>query len=192
MGHVCDSRPIVVLQSFSKIYGLVGLRCVDALADPSQCNELRRLKNVVSVVIPTRGRRQELGRLLSSLAAQDCADQLEVIVVDNPLALNRQWLRTASWPFPLGYVHITWPNRGLSRNAGAAVATGQWLLFLDSDVVLSAAAISTLLKSATDLSRTIVMADVVFRRRSRARSPPICSTFPPTSVDIEVGDGRVS
>lgn len=116
----------------------------------------------VSVVIPTRGRRQQLGRLWSSLAAQDCADQLEVIVVDNPLALNRQWLGAVSWPFPLGYVHITWPNRGLSRNAGAAVATGQWLLFLDSDVVLSAAAISTLLKSATDLSRTIVMADVVF------------------------------
>lgn len=119
----------------------------------------------VSVVIPTRGRRQELGRLLTSIAAQDCADQLEVIVVDNPVALNREWLRAASWPFPLGYVHVTWPNRGLSRNAGAAVATAEWLLFLDSDVVLTASAISTLVKSATDLPRTIVMADVAFPPR---------------------------
>ncbi len=116
----------------------------------------------VSVVVPTRGRRQELGRLLSSLAAQDCVDQLEVIVVDNPVALNREWLHAVPWPFPLGYVHVTWPNRGLSRNTGAAVATGRWLLFVDSDVVLSATAISTLLESAAYLRRTIVMADVVF------------------------------
>lgn len=115
-----------------------------------------------SIVIPICGRRQKLGHLLSSLAAQDCADHLEVIVVDNPLALNREWLRAAPWPFPLGYVHITRSNRGVSRNAGAGVATGQWLLFLDSDIVLSAAAVATLVKSATDLPRTIVMADVVF------------------------------
>lgn len=119
----------------------------------------------VSIVIPTRGRRQQLGRLLSSLAAQDCAAQLEVVVVENPHAVNRAWLRTKVWPFPLGHVHVTRPNRGLSRNTGAAVATGQWLLFLDSDVVLSATAVSTLVTCATDLPRTITMADMVFPPR---------------------------
>jgi GT2 family glycosyltransferase len=117
---------------------------------------------LVSIVIPTRGRRQELGRLLSSLTAQDCVGQLEVIVVDNPVAFNREWLRAVSWPFPVGYVHITQANRGVGRNAGAAVAAGRWLLFLDSDIVLSPTAVSTLINSAVDLKRTIVMADVVF------------------------------
>jgi hypothetical protein len=120
---------------------------------------------LVSIVIPTRGRRQELGRLLSSLAAQDTAEQFEVIVVDNPIALNRTWLAASSWPFPVGYVHVTWPNRGLSRNAGAAHANGRWLLFSDSDIILSDTAISTLVKSAVDLPQTIVMADVLFPPR---------------------------
>jgi hypothetical protein len=116
----------------------------------------------ISVVIPACGRRAELGRLLSSLAEQDCVDQLEVIVVDNPRSLNREWLFGASWPFPIGYLHVAEANRGLSRNAGAAVARGDWLLFVDSDVSLSTAAASTLLKDIAGKRRSIVMADVVF------------------------------
>lgn len=47
IGHVRDGRPVVVLRSFSKIYGLAGLRCGYALADSTLCDELRQLKNVL-------------------------------------------------------------------------------------------------------------------------------------------------
>lgn len=40
-------RPVVVLRSFSKIYGLAGLRCGYAMATPALSAELRKLKNVL-------------------------------------------------------------------------------------------------------------------------------------------------
>jgi histidinol-phosphate aminotransferase len=47
MDHVRDGGPVIVLRTFSKIYGLAGLRCGYAAADPALCDELRRTKNVL-------------------------------------------------------------------------------------------------------------------------------------------------
>jgi histidinol-phosphate aminotransferase len=44
--YVSDGYPVVVLRTFSKIYGLAGLRCGYALAPAVLADRLRRIKNV--------------------------------------------------------------------------------------------------------------------------------------------------
>ncbi len=117
---------------------------------------------LVSVVIPVRGRRRQLQTLLWSLVRQDRRFDVEVIVIDNPRPTNRAWLQAATWPFRLRHEHLTIGNRGLARNVGAAVADGDWLLFADSDVMLTPPAIAGLLASVQAQSSRIVMADVRF------------------------------
>lgn len=118
---------------------------------------------LISVVTPVRARRQQLARLLSSLAAQECAGRLfEVVVVDNPRRYNDRWLQAAEWPFPLRYAWIPVGNRGLSRNVGARRAAADWLLFVDSDVVFAPGALRVMAEAVVDRSTSVVMADVVF------------------------------
>ncbi|MGY0237006.1 glycosyltransferase family 2 protein [Longispora urticae] len=117
---------------------------------------------LVSVVVPVSGRRGELTALLDSLAAQDRVRDLEVVVVDNPRPDNRAWLEAGDWPFPLRYHHLSTGNPGLARNVGAERARADWLLFLDSDIVLSPGAVGDLLAAARGSRHTVVMADVLF------------------------------
>jgi GT2 family glycosyltransferase len=96
----------------------------------------------VSVVIPVRDGQVELDRLLASLERQDHpGDRLEVIVVDDasspPLVVPdgvRLLQQDASASF----------GAGRARNAGAAMASGDVLLFLDADVVVGPTAVSRL------------------------------------------------
>ncbi|MFC1406071.1 MULTISPECIES: histidinol-phosphate transaminase [Streptacidiphilus] len=45
--HVRSGKPVVVLRTFSKIYGLAGLRCGYAVAPRELAEQLRKVKNVV-------------------------------------------------------------------------------------------------------------------------------------------------
>lgn len=117
----------------------------------------------LSIVVPVRARRRQLGRLLASIAAQDLAPhRFEVVVVDNPTRHNQRWLESAALPFRVRYAHLPVANRGLGRNAGAELARGSTLLFADSDMEFMPGTVAALLESARACPGTIVMADVVF------------------------------
>jgi GT2 family glycosyltransferase len=86
-----------------------------------------------SVIIPAYNRAGIISRAIQSVLDQTCRD-VEIIVVDdgstdgtadllNPLVLKKQ----------ISYYHQS--NRGVcaARNAGASVAQGEYLIFLDSD-----------------------------------------------------------
>ena len=95
----------------------------------------------VSVVIPARDEEYELPATLQSVAAAaaDCSDLiggLEVIVVDDG-SIDR----TAAIAADAGarVVAVSLHNIGAVRNAGAAVATGDILVFLDADTRLPSA-----------------------------------------------------
>lgn len=88
---------------------------------------------LVSVVIPTRGRRELLARALRSVFAQSYP-RLEVLVIDDGsddgtaemvAALDEPRLRWLPNEQPLG--------AGYSRHRGAGLATGRFIAFLDSD-----------------------------------------------------------
>jgi glycosyltransferase involved in cell wall biosynthesis len=86
----------------------------------------------VSVVVPTRNSARTLDACLASIARQQDADP-EIVVVDNgstdaTLAIARRWASVV--------VVDGGPERSTQRNIGARHATGDTLLFIDSDMVL--------------------------------------------------------
>lgn len=102
----------------------------------------------LSVVIPTYNNREALLRTVRALCAQRGAvTQVEIVVLDDGSTDGtREAVAALDAPIPL---HYHWqPNRGRSaaRNAGAALATGGVLLFMDSDIVAADDAIAAHLR----------------------------------------------
>src|SRR5262245_46652239 len=85
----------------------------------------------VSVVVPTRNSARTLAACLESIRAQT-HEPLELIVVDNASTDGSEQL-AASWA---DAVLQGGPERSAQRNRGAAEATGEFLLFIDGDMVL--------------------------------------------------------
>jgi len=93
----------------------------------------------ISVIIPTYHRPWQLNACLSELARQMVArSDCEVIVAqDGPGALSAENLAQSFPGLPLRLVTITHAGPAAARNAGAKVAYGRWLAFLDDDCVPS-------------------------------------------------------
>ena len=110
------------------------------MTDPAQpshmqaCPFLDAATPLLSLVLATVGRSQELVRFFESLAVQDCSG-VAVIVVDQneddrlagPLALARER------GIVVRHLRHTPPNLAAARNAGVQAARGQWLGFPDDD-----------------------------------------------------------
>ncbi|OOF59026.1 glycosyltransferase family 2 protein [Rodentibacter myodis] len=84
-----------------------------------------------SVIVPSYNRKEEIPALLESLA-QQTLHSFEVVIVDDcskePVVVNQKY------PFDVRVIRNE-SNQGAaeSRNIGARMATGEWLLFLDDD-----------------------------------------------------------
>ena len=99
---------------------------------------------MLSIIIPVYNRPEELRELLASLAGQTDRD-FEVIVVEDGSTDTSEGivrscqtgLQTDATPSLTMRYHSK-PNTGpgLSRNEGAALAQGDFFVFLDSDCVL--------------------------------------------------------
>ena len=87
-----------------------------------------------TVVIPTHERRDTVVRTVEALARQTRDDFEVAVVVDGSSDGSAAALRALRTPFPLTVIEQ--PNRGAgaARNAGAEVAKGELLLFLDDDM----------------------------------------------------------
>jgi GT2 family glycosyltransferase len=91
----------------------------------------------LSVVIPTHNRRQLLGKALAALASQtaDPATFEVIVVCDGCTDGTGNMLRAQAFPFALNLVEQQeCSGPAVARNAGAKVAVGTLLLFLDDDV----------------------------------------------------------
>jgi len=88
-----------------------------------------------SVIVPTRGRPEALGRCLEALAGLDYPrERFEVIVVDDA---SPETLEPVVKPWrarlPVRLLRQAHAGPAAARNRGAAVAAGTWLAFLDDD-----------------------------------------------------------
>jgi len=97
----------------------------------------------VSVIVPTRNSVRTLRACLSSVRAQTYP-KIELIVVDNKSGDGT--VRVAQ---ELADHVVDWgPERTAQRNRGALIAQGRFLLFIDSDMVLSPGVVSDCLAAA--------------------------------------------
>src|SRR4051794_9623251 len=86
----------------------------------------------VSVVVPTRDAASSLGPCLESIQRQTAAPT-ELIVVDG--GSTDDTVRIAE---SCGATVVKMgPNRSAQRNRGGEIARGEFLLFIDADMVLS-------------------------------------------------------
>lgn len=94
---------------------------------------LGRARPAVSVVVPFRGDRAEGEALLAALARLELADGDEVIVADNTDGGVLDDVRRQAQA-GVRVVHAAGERSSYqARNAGADLASGEWLLFLDAD-----------------------------------------------------------
>ena len=84
----------------------------------------------ISIIIPTKNEEELLPRLLKSINEQNF-DDFEVIVAD---AASTDNTRTIAADHGAKVVDGGMPGAG--RNAGAAIASGDFLVFLDADVII--------------------------------------------------------
>ena len=91
---------------------------------------------VFSVVVPTFRRRDSVLETVLSLRGQTFTDGFEVIVVvDGSDDGSGEALRSLEVPFPLKVIEQSNAGAASARNRGASEATGEFLLFLDDDMV---------------------------------------------------------
>lgn len=121
----------------------------------------------VSVVLPTFNRRDELLNALRSILDQAYpAEAIEIIVVDNSSTDGTQEAVTelaTQRGRSIGYRRKEPRGPVPARNLGAELATGEWLLFVDSDVTLASDWISNAVATAgNDDSIAAVGGQVVY------------------------------
>jgi GT2 family glycosyltransferase len=91
----------------------------------------------ISVVIPTHNRADALDLSLSHLARQEVDASWEVVVANNRSTDNTdQVVAQRNFPVPLQLVHEQTPGPAAARNAGARHAKGEYLLFMDNDILV--------------------------------------------------------
>jgi succinoglycan biosynthesis protein ExoM len=116
----------------------------------------------VSICIATYRRPQRLGALLADLALQQRLPQ-EVIVVDNDehgSAGSIVDLARVHAPFPLHYEIQPQKNLSLTRNRSVALASGDWLAFIDDDERAAPTWLGSLIDLATRLDADGVLGPV--------------------------------
>ena len=113
-----------------------------------------------SVIIPTFQRRELVLACVQSLTRQELAREYEIIVVvDGSTDGSAEALRSLKLDVPLNVVEQE--NRGLSaaRNAGAEIARGELLLFLDDDMVADPSLLAEHDRSQTE-KRALVLGHI--------------------------------
>lgn len=92
---------------------------------------IHRVAGRVSVVVPTRNNARTIAACVASARAQD--GDVEVIVVDNSSDDGTRELATRAGA---DVVVVAGPERSAQRNRGADLASGEYVVFIDSDMVL--------------------------------------------------------
>ncbi len=93
---------------------------------------------LISVIIPTHNRSDALQLTLEHLALQNFDGEWEAIVANNNSTddtneVVREW--QSKFPVPLRHEHEKFPGASSTRNAGAKVARGEYLVFIDNDIL---------------------------------------------------------
>ncbi len=126
----------------------------------------------LSVIVPTRNARPWVGELLDSLLAQD-AEDVEIIVVDNGSTDGTAaFVEEAAACDPrVRLITSEATSAAAARNEGVDAATGEYLVFADSDDIVPDGAYRTMLDSLEASGSDIVIGDHLKFSVDRTWSP---------------------
>ncbi len=109
------------------------------------------MKASISIIIAIYNRKDELFELLNSLSRQTDKD-FEVIIVDDGSILNlRPTAELFQESLKIEFFRKDNSGPGLSRNYGARRAKNDWLVFVDSDVIVETDYIQNIKKNITEI-----------------------------------------
>lgn len=118
----------------------------------------------LSIIIPVCNVEQYIGPCLESLYRQDlCDDVFEVIVVNDGSTDDSMEVIKGIMSRHHNIHIINQENAGpsVSRNAGMELATGEYVLFVDSDDLLMDNGLSVLLQKANETSADMIVPDYI-------------------------------
>ena len=118
----------------------------------------------ISIVIVSWNRREDLRLALASVRAQDCASQVETVVVDNGSSDGTVEMLRRGECGPLKLIVCT-ENLGAARgrNLGIAAASGEMIGFMDSDAeLMDADVLSGLLRSLREDKQMAGVAPAIY------------------------------
>ena len=149
---------------------------------------------LLSVIIPVYNRPDEVRELLDSFAGQSFRDFEIIVVEDGSKVRCKQIVDSFAGRLPVRYLEKENGGPALARNFGARSATGEYLLFLDSDTVLPEgylANVAAFLQSTpADLFGGPDMASASFTPLQKAISYSMTSFF--TTGGIRGGKKKIS
>ncbi len=108
------------------------------------------MKILLSIIIPTYKRPTSLLRLLSSLK-QEIDDSVEIIIVEQEVSnvkLFKDFCRRKE--IPLIYLFLKNKSTSVAKNSGVKKAKGDYILFVDDDVVVKKGLIENHLNNYSD------------------------------------------
>ena len=118
----------------------------------------------ISVIIPTRDRRDILSKVLDSYTGQDVPPRsFEVIVVDDGSTDGTEKLVRefkASSPFDISYIRQEHRGPAHARNTGIEKARGAFLLFVGDDIVATPQLVGEHMKSHSEWPNTVVLGHI--------------------------------
>jgi glycosyltransferase involved in cell wall biosynthesis len=120
---------------------------------------------LVSIIIPCHNSAQWLSQAIDSALAQT-HHPCEVIVADDDSSDASPEI-IAGYGEKIRAIHGQWHNGSAARNAGLAIAQGQWVQFLDADDLLLPGKIQNQL-ACTDDSTDVVFAAIILRHHRDA------------------------
>ncbi len=111
---------------------------------------------LVSVIVPTYNSAGTLGRCLGSVESQTYPD-VEIIVVDN---YSKDATREIAKKCGVR-IFLKGPERSAQRNFGTKQANGKYLIFLDSDITLSAKVVTECMSKVNEGYRIITFPEII-------------------------------
>ncbi|MFA7343605.1 MAG: glycosyltransferase family A protein [Terrimicrobiaceae bacterium] len=93
------------------------------------------MPTAVTIIVPTCNREEELAACLRLLVPQIPRDgSAEIVICDDGVAMGTRDVLLRDYP---SAIRVSGPRRGpgANRNTGAKSARGEWLVFLDDDVL---------------------------------------------------------
>lgn len=149
---------------------------------------MNKLTKLVSVIVVTRNRKEELTRCLQSLRVSDYK-KIEIIVIDNatspPVSL---WLKNK-----FKEIEVVRSDKNLGaaggRNLGMKFAKGNYILFMDDDAEADTKMVSQLVAVLKNSSKVGIVQPKIYEKQSFSTSRNILQGI---GCDISLLTGRVS